>query len=80
MTRSVKEMTKADINLIIDYFLESSPEFLRGMGVDINKLTGKKERSKINLDDFKFYRCIFIVNISPGFLCQKYHYISKEIL
>ena len=53
MTRSVREMTKTDINLIIDYFLESSPEFLRGMGVDINKLPGKEEWSKIILDDFE---------------------------
>jgi hypothetical protein len=53
MSRSVREMTMTDVNLIIDYFLESSPEFLRGMGVDINKFPGKKVWSKIILDDFE---------------------------
>ena len=52
MTRSVREMTKADINLIIDYFLESSPEFLKALGVDINKLPAKKEWERIISDDF----------------------------
>jgi RimJ/RimL family protein N-acetyltransferase len=53
MTRSIREMTKADINLIIDYFLDSSPEFLTGMGVDINRLPAKKEWSQIISDDFE---------------------------
>ena len=65
-------MTRADISLIIDYFLGSAPGFLRGMGVDINKLPGKKEWSKIISDDFeqpverrKFYYVIWQINDIP---------------
>ena len=72
MTKSVREMTMTDINLIIDYFLESSPEFLRGMGVDINKLPGKKEWSKVILNEFaqpveskKLYYVIWQINDIP---------------
>jgi RimJ/RimL family protein N-acetyltransferase len=53
MTGSVREMTKNDINLIIDYFLGSSPEFLAGLGVDINKLPGRKDWGRIISDDFE---------------------------
>lgn len=53
MTRSVREMTKNDINLIVDYFLESSPEFLKGLGVDINKLPAKKDWRRIISDEFE---------------------------
>ena len=52
MIRSVREITKADFNLIIDYFLGSSPEFLKALGVDINKLPAKKEWERIISDDF----------------------------
>lgn len=72
MTGSAREMTITDVNLIIDYFLESSPEFLRGIGVDINKLPGKKEWSKIIIDDFeqpverkKLYYVIWQINNIP---------------
>ena len=72
MTKSVREMMKNDINLIIDYFLGSGPEFLSAMGVDINKLPGKEEWSKIISDDFeqpleskKFYYVIWQVNDIP---------------
>jgi RimJ/RimL family protein N-acetyltransferase len=72
MTRSVREMTKNDIQSIIDYFLESSPEFLRGMGADVNKLPGKEEWSKIILGDFekqaeskKLYYVIWQLNDIP---------------
>ena len=47
MARSVREMTKGDINLIIDYFLRSSPEFLGALGVDINKLPAKRNGVKL---------------------------------
>lgn len=72
MTRSVREMTKNDVNLIIDYFLKSDPEFLKGRGVDINKLPGKKEWRKILLDELekpvefkKLYYLIWEINGTP---------------
>ena len=65
-------MTRADVNLIIGYFLEASPEFLRGMGADINRLPGKDEWVKIILDDLmqpveckKFYYVIWQINDTP---------------
>jgi len=36
--RTVREIKEADINLILDYFLDATPEFLKGLGVDMNKL------------------------------------------
>jgi RimJ/RimL family protein N-acetyltransferase len=53
MTRTVREIIKTDINLIIDYFLNSTPEFLTKMGVDVSKLPGRMEWSKIILDDLE---------------------------
>ncbi len=50
--KSVREITETDIHFIIDYFLQSSPEFLNGIGVDINKLPEKNEWTKIIADDF----------------------------
>lgn len=72
MTRTVREMKKADINLIADYFLECSPEFLMALGVDINKLPGKKEWSTIISNDAvkpvgskKLYYVIWEINDIP---------------
>ena len=72
MTRDVREMTKMDISLIIDYFLHSDPEFLEGMGVDINKLPGKREWYKIISEDLdqpieskKFFYVIWQINGVP---------------
>jgi len=38
---SVRELQKEDIDLITDYWLVSDPEFLQGMGVDMNKVPGR---------------------------------------
>jgi hypothetical protein len=72
MSRSVREMTKADINLVIDYFLSSSPEFLKAMGVDSSKLPLKEEWHKIISDELaqpltakKLYYTIWQVNNNP---------------
>jgi RimJ/RimL family protein N-acetyltransferase len=40
---SVREMQEKDIDLIIHYWLNSSPAFLEGMGVDRSKMPGKDE-------------------------------------
>ena len=43
MTRNVRELTKGDVNLVIDYFLNSAPEHLLRLGVDATKLPPEKE-------------------------------------
>lgn len=44
-------MVTADINLIIDYFLGSGHEYLKSLGVDVNKLPAKKEWEGIISND-----------------------------
>ncbi|MDX1544686.1 MAG: GNAT family protein [Christiangramia sp.] len=38
---SVREIEKKDIDLITDYWLNADPEFLKGMGVDLQKLPSR---------------------------------------
>jgi len=38
---SVRELHQSDVELIADYWLTADPEFLLGMGVDLNKLPSK---------------------------------------
>ena len=38
---SVREMRQNDIEFIVDYFLQASPEFLKGMGADKDKLPSR---------------------------------------
>ncbi|HTB07270.1 MAG TPA: GNAT family protein [Bacteroidia bacterium] len=40
---SVRELQENDIDLIIEYWLGSSPDFMKGMGVEVNKLPGKEQ-------------------------------------
>ncbi|MEO8765000.1 MAG: GNAT family protein [Ginsengibacter sp.] len=65
-------MTKGDISLTVEYFLQSSPEFLQAMGVDLDKLPGKNAWCKIIVDDLdqpvthkKFYYLIWQINDMP---------------
>lgn len=65
-------MRKDDVNIIIDYFLGASPEFLKTLGVDINKLPKKEEWYKIICDDLeqpaeskKLYYPIWQINDIP---------------
>lgn len=44
---SVREIRKDDIDLITDYWLNADPGFLKGMGVDLDKLPGRDEWKKI---------------------------------
>jgi len=53
MMRTVREMTKNDIGLVIDYFLDAAPEFLRDIGVDNHKLPRREDWYKIISGDFE---------------------------
>ena len=53
MNRIVREMTKDDVDSIIDYFLNADMEYLNGRGVDINKLPSKLDWTKIILTEFE---------------------------
>ncbi len=72
MTRHVRDMIKEDVDLIIDYFLNSTPEHLLQLGVDRTKLPAKTEWRKIIVDDLeqplgkrKFYYIIWQLNDVP---------------
>ena len=41
MKISVREMKENDIEQIVEYFTNATPEFLIGMGADPNKLPSK---------------------------------------
>jgi len=40
---SVRELSESDIPLIIRYWLESSPDFLTNMGVDLSKMPSREQ-------------------------------------
>ena len=42
MSLSVREIESRDLPLICGYWLNSSPDFLKGMGVDLNKIPSAK--------------------------------------
>ena len=72
MTRNVRELTKGDVNLVIDYFLNSTPEHLLRLGVDATKLPPEKEWETIISEDLeqppekrKFYYVIWEINDVP---------------
>jgi RimJ/RimL family protein N-acetyltransferase len=52
MSTAVREMTKDDIKLAIDYFLNATPAYLEALGVDINKIPSRDEWTKIILHEF----------------------------
>lgn len=43
MNLSVREMKETDIEQIVDYFTQSTPGYLLGMGADPDKLPGKRK-------------------------------------
>jgi len=45
-TVQVRPLAKAEVPLIISYFFTATPEFLRGMGADPDKLTTKEHGLK----------------------------------
>ena len=42
-TLSVRALSKPDIELITAYWLDADPDFLLGMGVDLNKMPGREQ-------------------------------------
>jgi RimJ/RimL family protein N-acetyltransferase len=52
MSIAVREMTKDDISLVTDYFLNATPEYLEALGVDINKIPAREEWIKIIMHEF----------------------------
>ena len=53
MSLIIEEAKPIDFQHIVDYFLNSSDEFLTGMGVDVNKLPKKERWVKKLSDDYK---------------------------
>lgn len=53
MKLSVREWQEDDIERIVGYFTNASPEFLLGMGVDINKVPNKEVWFEKLQEDFK---------------------------
>ncbi len=51
--RNVRLLTEKDIGGVVDYFLKASPEFLRGMGADIEKLPSREAWHTIIATDLK---------------------------
>lgn len=54
MTTSVREMKASDIEDVVDYFLNATPDYLTGMGADPNKLPNRNEwvnaiKSQLNI-------------------------------
>lgn len=73
MNISIKELTQLnEIETIVDYFLNSEEEYLKGMGVDKHKLLSRKEWIKTLKTDLKnpytqkkYYYIIWLVNNKP---------------
>jgi ribosomal-protein-alanine N-acetyltransferase len=40
---SIREITEADLSFIADYWTTSDPEFMKSMGVDLDKIPGRGE-------------------------------------
>ena len=54
MTESILTLREArtdDLGKIIDYFLKSGPDYLKGMGVDISKLPGRPAWTQMLMED-----------------------------
>ena len=72
MVISVREWEKNDIVSIVEYFINSDAEFLKGMGADKKKLPAKEEWiAKLNLEiskpnkDKEFYYIIWMIDGEP---------------
>lgn len=72
MKLTVREWKEDDIGSIVDYFLESSPDFLKAMGADYSKLPKREEWIASLIDQFqkpvtqqKYYYIIWMVDQIP---------------
>lgn len=52
MNRTVRAFEVADIDMMINYFLQADEAFLRGMGVDPGKLPSARDWRQLLLEDF----------------------------
>ncbi len=73
----VKEFKKEDIGYFVNYWLDSSPQFLTGMGVDIKKKPTKEQlvdlvSSKITIpmENRKSYFLSWLINDKPIGCCS----------
>jgi len=71
-TLSVRELQKSDIPKIISYWLNSDPEFMKGMGVDLTKMPAEdswtqmlEEQLHQDYKDKKSYCLIWEVDKEP---------------
>jgi RimJ/RimL family protein N-acetyltransferase len=72
MLKEVREIKKSDVNFIVNYFHNSTPEFLIGMGADPKKLPEKVKWENLlfeeinkTLRDKKFYYIIWTIDKKP---------------
>ncbi|MEO1127726.1 MAG: GNAT family protein [Cyanobacteria bacterium J06639_16] len=72
MKRTIREMGSNDVDLMINYFLQAEPDFLKGMGADPNKLPSLAEWRQRLLEDFErsiqnkeFYYLIWKLENNP---------------
>ena len=72
MRRNVRALVERDIYLVIDYFLQASPEFLNAMGADIRKLPDRTQWYHTISDDLKqplhkkaFFYVIWEIDSTP---------------
>ena len=70
--RSIREIERNEIELIINYFNQSEHAFLRGMGVDPEKLPNHRQWHQLILDDWmqpienrQFYYLIWLIDNTP---------------
>jgi len=72
MLKEVREIQISDVNLIVNYFHNSTPEFLIGMGAEPKKLPEKEKWKNILLEeinkplkDKNFYYIIWTIDKKP---------------
>jgi RimJ/RimL family protein N-acetyltransferase len=70
---AIREIERDDISLIADYWLESDPEFMKGMGVDLAKLPSREnltdmlsEQLSQSYDEKKSYCLIWLIDNKPA--------------
>ncbi len=73
MDLSVREMKEGDVASVVDYFVNSDADYLRGMGADKNKLMGREEWIRmLNRElvkpnhEKKFYYMIWEIDGEPS--------------
>ena len=74
---NVREIQREDIGLVTDYWLNSDPDFLVAMGVDLKKLPTRKELIQVltqqienSLDQKQSYALIWELNGEPVGHCN----------